>query len=175
MNITVLNGSPRKKGNTEIMVDEFIRGVSETEHQVTKINLAGKKIAGCLGCDYCGSHGGVCVQKDDMADILKVLDETDLLVLASPIYWFDITSQLKAAIDRIYARGSVGFRISQTILLLDSASPDVYDAAIAMYKAAGSYLKWEDKGIITISGMNEKGSMKESPERKKVYELGKSL
>lgn len=60
------------------------KGVEETGNQVELINLAGKKIAGCLGCKYCFSHDGVCVQKDDMAAILEVLDQTDLLVLPLP-------------------------------------------------------------------------------------------
>lgn len=175
MKITILNGSPRVNGNTEIMVDEFIRGAKDSGHEVDKINLAGKSIAGCLGCQYCFAHGGKCVQNDDMAAVLESLDQTDLVVFASPIYWFDITGQLKCAIDRMYARGSVGFHFHKTVLLLDSASDGVYAAAIAQYKATGAYLKWEDKGIITISGMNKKGSMKESPRLQEVYQLACSL
>lgn len=175
MKITILNGSPRVNGNTEIMVDEFIRGAKDSGHEVDKINLAGKKIAGCLGCQYCFAHGGKCVQNDDMAVVLESLDQADLVVFASPIYWFDITGQLKCAIDRMYARGGVGFHFDKTILLLDSASDGVYDAAIAQYKATGAYLKWKDKGIITIPGMEEKGSMKESPKLKEVYQLAYSL
>lgn len=175
MNITILNGSPRIGGNTEIMVDTFINGAKESGHKTTKINLAGKKIAGCLGCKYCFSHEGDCVQKDDMEEILKVLDQSDLVVFASPIYWFDITGQLKCVIDRMYARGKVGFNFNKTILLLDSGADKVYEAAIAQYKAMISYLKWEDKGIIAIPYMNEKGSMKNSPKLSEVYELGKSL
>lgn len=175
MHITILNGSPRKNGNTEIMVDEFLRGAEESGHQVEKMNLAGKKIAGCLGCEYCFSHDGVCVQKDDMAAILEILDRTDLVVFASPIYWFDITGPLKCVIDRMYARGKKGFHFHKTMLMLDSASDGVYDAALAQYKAMTAYLQWEDKGIITISGMTGKGSMKDSPKLKEVYEMGKNL
>lgn len=175
MKITILNGSPRLNGNTEIMVDEFVKGAKVSGHEVDKINLAGKKIAGCLGCKYCFAHGGKCVQNDDMTAVLKSLDQADLVVFASPIYWFDITGQLKCAIDRMYARGSVGFHFDKTILLLDSGADGVYDAAIAQYKATGAYLKWEDKGIITIPGMDEKGSMKKSPKLKEVYQLACSL
>lgn len=175
MKITVLNGSPRKNGNTEIMVNEFARGAKEAGHETEIISLGGKKISGCLGCQYCFSHDGVCVQKDDMAEVLKVLDETDLLVFASPIYWFDITAQLKSAIDRMYARGKIGFHFKKTALLLDSASDHVYDAALAQYKAMCSYLKWESVGEICIPGMAEKGSMSDALALKQVYELGKSL
>jgi multimeric flavodoxin WrbA len=175
MKIAILNGSPRKNGNTEIMVDEFTKGAQESGHEVNKINLAGKQIAGCLGCQYCFAHNGECVQKDDMAEVLSAVDVADLVVFASPVYWFEVTGQLKCAIDRLYARGKVGFHFNKTMLLLDSGSDGVYDAAIAMYRAIASYLHWEDKGILTISGMGTKGSMKDSPKLKEAYELGKSL
>ncbi|MDO5410040.1 MAG: flavodoxin family protein [Lachnospiraceae bacterium] len=175
MKVTILNGSPRKNGNTEIMVNEFAKGAKEAGHETTVINLAGKKVNGCLGCQYCFAHDGVCVQKDDMAEILKVLDETDLVVFASPIYWFDITGQLKCVIDRMYARGKIGFHFNKTALLLDSASDHVYDAALSQYKATCSYLRWESVGEICIPDMEEKGSMRTVPALQKVYELGKSL
>lgn len=175
MKVTIINGSPRVGGNTEIMAREFARGAEEAGNQVELINLAGKKIGGCLGCKYCFSHDGICVQKDDMADILKVLDKTDLLVFASPVYWFDITSQMKSVIDRMYARGMIGFHFKKTALLLDSGADHVYDAALAQYKAMCSYLKWTSIGEICIPDMAEKGSMKEAEKLKEVYELGKSI
>jgi len=175
MKITILNGSPRPGGNTEIMAQAFEKGAREAGHEVTLINLAGKKITGCLGCHYCFAHDGICVQKDDMTDILKVIDETDLLAFASPIYWFDITAQLKAVIDRMYARGKIGFHFKKTALLLDSGSDGVYDAALAQYKAMCSYLRWQSVGEVCIPNMTEKGSMKTSPLLEKAYALGKTV
>ena len=175
MNITILTGSARKGGNTEIMAETFKKGAVEAGHEVTIINTTQKKVAGCLGCKYCFTHQGECVQKDDMADILEVLDKTDVLVFASPIYWFDITGQLKCVIDRMYARGSVGFNFNKTALLLNSGADGVFNAAISQYKAMTSYLKWEDLGIITVPGMTDKGSIKSAPQLQQVYELGKSI
>ena len=175
MKIVILNGSPRANGNTEIMVTEFKRGAEEAGNEVVLINLRGKKISGCLGCEYCFSHDGECVQKDDMPEILKELDQADAVVFASPIYWFDITAQLKSVIDRMYARGKIGFHFNKTALLLDSGSDGVYDAAVAQYKGMTGYLKWTDLGIITIPDMLSKGTMKDSPVLEKVYKLGRSL
>ncbi len=175
MKIVILNGSPRAEGNTEIMAKEFQRGAEEAGNEVTLINLRGKKVTGCLGCEYCFSHDGECVQKDDMPEILKELDTADAVVFASPIYWFDITAQLKSVIDRMYARAKVGFHFHKTALLLDSASDGVYDAAIAQYKSMTGYLRWEDLGIITVPGMSSKGAMKESPAMNKVHCLGFAL
>ena len=168
MNIVVLSGSPRKGANTDTMVDAFAETAREGGHTVEVIRVAGKKIDGCLGCQYCFAHEGACVQKDDMADVLEV-------VFASPIYWFDITAQEKAAIDRLYAFGATGFPFTKTALLLDSHSEGVYDAPIAMYKAACAYCKWDDQGIVTISGMTDRDSMASSPKLDEVRDLARKL
>ena len=175
MNILVLNGSPRKKGNTEIMADAFIKGALEQGHQVEKVNLGHMKIAPCLACEFCFTHNGVCVQKDDMAEILDKVDNADMIVFASPIYWVSISAQLKAAIDRLYARAKKGFNIRYAALLLDSASDGVYRSAVAAYEDTCSYLRWENKGILTVPGMDAKGDMEHSDGVEKAYRLGKSL
>ena len=163
MNIVVLSGSPRKGANTDTMVEAFAETAREGGNTVEVVRVAGKKIAGCLGCQYCFTHEGACVQKADM------------VVFASPIYWFDITAQEKAAIDRLYAFGATGFPFTKTALLLDSHSEGVYDAAIAMYKSTCAYCKWEDQGIVTISGMTERDSMASSPKLEEVRELARKL
>ena len=173
--VLILSGSPRKGGNSDILCDEFARGAQETGNEVEKIRVASKKIAGCLGCQYCFTHEGTCVQKDDMADVIESLKDADMVVFASPIYWFDITAQEKAAIDRLYAFGATGFPFTKTALLLDSHSEGVYDAAIAMYKSTCAYCKWEDQGIVTISGMTERDSMASSPKLEEVRELARKL
>ena len=175
MEILVVCGSQRNGGNTEIMAQAFAQGARESGNSVTVKKLSSLKVAPCLDCEYCFTHGGACIQHDGMAEILEAFDKADMLVIASPIYWFDITAQTKAVIDRLYAREKTGYRQISTALLLDSESDDVYTAAIASYKAIDEYLHWTDRGIITISGMALKGSMNESPELKKVIDLGKSL
>lgn len=154
MNIVVLSGSPRKGANTDTMVEAFAETAREGGNTVEVVRVASKKIAGCLGCQYCFAHEGVCVQKDDMANVIESLKDADMVVFASPIYWFDITAQEKAVIDRLYAFGATGFPFTKTALLLDSHSEGVYDAAIAMYKSTCAYCKWEDQGIVTISAIS---------------------
>lgn len=173
MKVVILNGSPRKGGNTEIMAETFAKAAKK--HEVEILNIASMNIKGCLGCKYCYEHQGECVQKDDMVKVLETLKDADMVVFASPIYWFDITAQLKTVIDRLYACGSTGFHFNKTALLLNAGADHVFDAAIAQYKAMTSYLKWEDQGIITAPNMVEKGKMKECPELEKVKELAEKL
>lgn len=175
MKILIVSGSPRKGGNTDIMAQAFAQGAQSRGHQTAVQSLGGLKIAPCLGCQYCFAHEGQCVQKDDMAGLLQQVDQADMLVFASPIYWFDVSAQMKCFIDRLYARGKTGFRHTKTALLLNSGAPGVYDAAIAQYKATCSYLKWNDMGIVAVGGMKAKGDMAGCPELEKVRSLGASL
>lgn len=175
MKILVLNASPRANGNTQMMAESFSKGAKEAGHDVDLVNLRGKKIGGCLACKYCFSHGGECVRKDDMQPILQKMDLVDMVVFATPIYWFDMSAQLKLVIDRMYAKASVGFRFNKVALLLDAGADHVFDAAIAQYKMTCGYLKWQNMGIITAPNMVQKGSMAQSPALKQAYDLGKSL
>ena len=175
MKIVVINGSTRKNGNTEIMADAFIEGARESGNEAVKINLSETQVAPCLDCQYCFAHDGVCAQKDGMSRIWEAMEEAELVVLASPIYFSGLSAQIVAVIDRLYARCEVGFPCKYSVLLLDSGSLDQYTAAIAQYRDAIDYIKWEDQGIIAISGMEEKGSMKQAPELEAVWELGRSI
>ena len=127
MKITILNGSPRHNGNTQIMADTFAKAAQENGHTATVLNIANLHIRGCMDCKYCYSHEGKCVQDDDMKKVFAELSDTDLLVFASPVYWFDITAQLKTVIDRMYAWGSIGFPFHKTALLLDAGSVQGHD------------------------------------------------
>lgn len=112
-----------------------------------------------------------------MKQIYPVLDEADMVVFASPVYWFSLTAQLKAAIDRFYAFLMKGYNIKCCALLVNAHDSEeaVFDTSISNYTQIYSYAKWENKGIIAIKGMDSKGAMKNAPELKDVYNLGRSL
>lgn len=175
MNILIITGSPRNGGNTDIMAEAFAQGARENGNQVVIKNAGALKVAPCRACEYCFAHDGECVQKDDMTQILAEVDRADMIVFASPVYWFGMSAQIKLVVDRLYARAAKGFHPTQTALLLNAMSKAVFEAAITQYKYINNYLKWTDRGIITISGMNEKGSMKDAPELSSVIELGRSI
>ena len=137
MNIVVLSGSPRKGANTDTMVEAFAETAREAGHTVEVVRVASKKIAGCLGCQYCFTHEGTCVQKDDMANVIESLKGADMVVFASPIYWFDITAQEKAAIDRLYAFGATGFPFTKTALLPFSFTPSAPAKFVYQLTASG--------------------------------------
>lgn len=97
MKILVLNGSPRTNGNTAAMVNAFAKGAKENGHTITVVPVCKKKIAGCLACEYCHTKGaGKCIQQDDMQEVYPVLEEAEMLVVASPIYYFGFSGRFNA-------------------------------------------------------------------------------
>lgn len=86
--VLVLSSSPRKGGNSDILCDEFILGAKESGNDVEKIFLKDKKINYCVACEYCTKNNGICIQKDDMAEILDKMVKADVIVMATPVYFY---------------------------------------------------------------------------------------
>ncbi|MCC8128230.1 MAG: flavodoxin family protein [Clostridiales bacterium] len=172
MRILVLNGSPRLNGNTAAMVNAFAEGAKEAGHQVDVIAVCRKKIAGCLACEYCHTKGNRhCVQQDDMQEVYPLLDEAEMIVLASPVYYHSFSGQLQCAINRIYALDKPQ-KLKKAALLLSSGSDNVYGGAIYEYQNSFlDYLKLEDMGIFTAFG--KQNQSEELLNR--LREFGKSL
>ena len=175
MKILVLNGSPRPHGNTAAMVAAFAKGAQENGHQVDVVNVCQKKIAGCLACEYChkkdSGHESQCVQQDDMQEVYPLLDEAEMIVLASPVYYHSFSGQLQCAINRIYALDKPK-HLKKAALILSSGSDHVYGGAIYEYQNSFlSYLHLEDMGIFTAYDVQN-----QSPEKlEELYQFGKSL
>lgn len=149
MNVLILQGSPRANGNTAWMAEEFRKAADAAGHTVTLVDVAHKKIAGCMACEYChGKGNGACVQKDDMQELYPLLAEAEVLVLASPVYYFTMSAQIQAPIQRIYNMNKPP-KVKKVATLLSSYSPDVYDGAVGEYHGIRSYWGVEDAGIVT--------------------------
>ena len=157
MKILILNGSPRPDGNTAAMVGAYKAGAESAGHSVTVYNVCRMNIKGCLACEYCHTKAfRTCVQKDDMQMIYPALDEADMIVLASPIYYHGFSGQLQCAINRIYAPGYPK-KLRKAALLLSSGDKGVYDGAVFAYRNSFlEYLHLEDMGIFTAAGSENK-------------------
>lgn len=172
MNIMILNGSPRFNGNTSAMVTAFIEGAEENGHKIDVIDVCQKNIAGCLACEYCHKEGkGCCIQKDDMQEIYPLLQEAEMIILASPVYYHSLTGQLQCAINRIYALDKPQ-KLKKAALFLSSGSDDVYDGGIYIYrKSFLEYLKLENMGIFTAFDKQNKAE----ETLKQLKDFGKSI
>lgn len=177
MKILVWNGSPRKNGNTARLISAFAEGAGDAGHEVTVEQVAGRNIRGCLACEYChDKQPGKCVQQDDMQELYRRLKEADMLVLASPIYYYTMTGQMISALNRTYALGRLT-RIKKTALILCSASPNMYDAAIRQYQGVIGWWGAKDTGIFTIQGIEHSHALENTTDGQLegLYRFGKSL
>ena len=102
MNILILSGSPRRGGNTELLVEAFVKGASQ-KHHVEVVSVHDYKVNPCMGCNACfKNENNACIQKDDMCLIYDKMAVADMLVIASPVYFYGLSAQLKAVIDRFH-------------------------------------------------------------------------
>jgi multimeric flavodoxin WrbA len=171
MNILILQGSPRANGNTAWMADEYKKAAEAAGHDVKLVNVAKKKIAGCLACEYChGKGNGACIQQDDMQELYPLMAEAEVLVLAAPIYYFTLCAQIQAPIQRMYCVNAPA-KLKKMALLMSSYSPGVYDGAKAEYRDICNYWNVKDSGIVTA----KVDEQKTDAIKQKIQELVKNL
>ena len=170
----ILEGSPRRNGNSAILSGEFARGAKEAGYSVEKVQIAGKKIAGCLGCDACYRNGGICVQKDDMMEIRDKMLASDVIVLASPIYFYSMTAQMKAVIDRTYAfyqqLSGKTFYFIITCGAPDAAFTETMLAALRGFTCCIPNAK--EGGYVLGTGAMEAGEIRGTAAMTEAYQLG---
>lgn len=162
MKIVILNGSPRKDGNTTFMVKNFVDAIDQSKHEVSIVECAHKKVSGCLACEYCHTKGnGKCIQQDEMQEIIPLLENAEMLVLASPVYYLTMSAQLQAVLQRTYCMMKPP-KLKKMALLLSSHSPEVYDAILAQYHAIAGFWGVEDCFSITaFEGENKSENLKQ--------------
>ncbi len=177
--ILILNGSPRKAGNTSALTAAFTQGALKAGHQATEFFLDRLKIGGCKGCfGGTGNPDSPCVQKDDMDKIYPVYQQADIVVLASPLYYWTVSGQLKTAFDRLFAVTELDpqYRAPQKscVLIMASKYPE-FEESEYWYERLAKHLGWQSVGKILCSGVLNLGDIKGRPELDKARELGASL
>ena len=176
MNILIISGSPRKGGNTDLLVDAFARGAAE-HHQVEIVSVRDYKVNPCLGCNACFKTNGICAQKDDMPVIYEKMSQADMLVIASPVYFYGLSAQLKAVIDRFHNPIRDTFHVKKMALLLVGAAslPELFDAILTEYNLCLKFFKIEDAGKVLVRGVKDKGDIKGTRFLDDAYQLGISI
>jgi len=175
--ILVVTGSPRKKGNTDLLAAAFIEGAESAGNEVYRFDAGRAHIHGCLDCKFCFSNGGQCRQNDDMQQAYPHLHECDVLVLASPIYWFTFSTQIKAFIDRMFCSVGKPFAVKSAVLLTvqEDKDPTIADNAANTYKTMTDFVKWENLGIISVPDVNNIGDIAGNPKLDEARALGASI
>lgn len=177
MKITVLMGSPNARGSTSILADSFRMGATETGHEVEVIDVAYEDVASCTGCVSCGYEGD-CVQLDGMGAIREKILSSDMLVFATPLYYYGMTAQLKTVIDRFCAfNSSLSRRRMRSALLAVAWNADdwTFDALVAHYRTLVRYLSFDDAGMVLGHGCGTPSMTRASRYPDEAYRLGASL
>lgn len=174
--VLILSGSPRKGGNSDILCDEFMKGAEESGNTVEKIRVAEKKIGYCRGCYAC-KRTGICAIKDDMAEILQKMIDADVIVLASPVYFYSIDAQLKAVIDRTVARWlEVKNKEFYYIMTAADGEKESLETTLACFRGYADCVEGaKEIGVIYGTGVYEKGEVKATKAMKEAYEIGLKL
>lgn len=175
--VLVLSGSPRKGGNSDLLCDEFVKGAKESGNEVEKIFIRNKKIGYCNACYYCKNSGGKCAIKDDMSEILDKIQSSDVIVMASPVYFYSIDAQMKALIDRCVARWTeIENKEFYYIMTAAEESDTVMDCTLECFRGLALCLDGSrEMGVIYGKGVYEAGEIKNMPAMKEAYEMGKNV
>ena len=180
--ILILNGSPRPKGNTAVLAEQLAAGAREGGGESETIVLHDLEIQPCDACDYCQNKGNGCVISDDMQDIYPKLLSSDAVVIATPVYWYSLTAQMKLCLDRWYALESGNdFELKgKTLsLLMPYGDADLYSSGgitvIHTLEGICRYVGMNFEGIVHGSAMDIGDAEKNSGLMKQSYQLGKTL
>lgn len=173
--VLILSASPRRGGNSDTLCDEFLRGAREAGHEAEKIFLADRKIGYCRGCGVCNTTHR-CVQRDDMAEILEKMVAADVIVFATPIYFYTMDAQMKTLIDRSVPRYTeIADKDFYFILTAaDTSSASLQRAMEAFRGFTEDCLPGaKEKGVVYGTGLWQIGDVKGSPALAEAYEMGR--
>ena len=177
MKVTVITGSPHKKGTSALLADEFIRGAQEAGWETFRFDAAFEQVAPCLGCDRCGIGTAPCVQKDAMQKLMPELLTSQAVALVTPLYYFGFSAQIKRVIDRFYACNYKLTGNKQVFLLATAYDQNDWtmEALVTHYQTLARYLRWKDSGIVLAVGCGVRADIERSKFPRAAYELGRTL
>ena len=178
MKILVIESSPHANGASNTLAGEFMRGAREAGHEVEVFDCAHADIRPCRGCNACGM-AGTCVQKDDMTLMLRdKLMSCDMAVFVTPLYYYNVSSQLKHVIDRFYSfTGELTARRLKTAFIVAAWDDNDWTMEVVetYYKTLCRYMSFRDQGAVYGTGCGSAAMTRRSAHMREAYELGRSL
>lgn len=176
-NVLIISSSPRANSTTDIICNAVAEGARNSGHRVVKFNIAGMSIENCKACEVCHSGNSGCCLNDDMEKTLAEYAEADVLVLATPVYFWNMSGLLKNWIDRTYSIYRKQ-KIKKTVLIAASAgnNPAMFEPIISGYKGYVACMRGpKDCGILTFSGEFNTKNEKSKEILNKAYEIGEKF
>jgi len=175
--VLILSASPRRGGNSDLLCDEFMQGAKDAGHSVEKIFLKDRKINYCTGCGTCIGKDKPCPQKDDMAKVLDNMVAADVIVMATPVYFYTMNGQMKTLIDRTCSRYTeIKGRDFYFIMTAADADKEAMDGTVDSFRRFLSCLTDpKEKGFIYGTGVWNMNEVKGKPAMKEAFEMGKNV
>jgi multimeric flavodoxin WrbA len=175
--ILVITGSPRKNGNSTLLANAFIEGAETAGNEVMLFEAGNAEIKGCTACNTCFTKGTACSFEDDFnRKLVPMLENADMIVFSTPLYWATFSAQLKLAIDKLCAFdfGKKELKIKEAILMVCGATSDMADfkGIIETYEIILKYESWENRGILIVPNVNEIGDIKSTDWLEKAKNMG---
>jgi multimeric flavodoxin WrbA len=164
MKVLGLVGSPRRGGNTDLLVDTVLEGAAKNKHSTEKVYLYGVDIAPCIDCRACKKGNLQCVLKDGMQALYPKLEEADVIVFGTPLYWYGPSAKMKLLLDRLRPYiASKKLRGKRAVLLVPSEEgADACSHVVGMFNLSFGYLEMQITGVL-LPKASEKGEVKQQP------------
>ncbi|MEI0490665.1 flavodoxin family protein [Brachyspira pulli] len=172
--VLIISSSPRRGGNSDLLCDEFLKGAKEAGHDAEKIFLKDKKINYCEDCGTCYKNNKPCVQKDDMKEILDKMLEADVIVMATPVYFYTMNAQMKTFIDRCVTK-YLEIKNKDFYFIATAATEDEKEMVRTIDGFRGFLDCLEDvreKGVILAHSVWNKEEVKDKKYMQDAYNLG---
>lgn len=164
--ILVLTGSARPKGNSDLLADAFVRGARAAGHTVNVFHSGRTPMRACLHCEQCWRTGKPCVLEDSFSTFWPLLEQAEMLVFCSPLYWYNFSGHIKCAMDRMYPYSRKNrlrdMKVKEAMLLMcgESLFPRSFAGAAEAYRQMLGLKHWTDRGRLFVTGVHELGDMK---------------
>lgn len=171
--VLILSSSPRKNGNSDTLCHNFASGAKDSGNEVMEIFINDKNINYCKACAYCEKHNGVCTIKDDMVDIIKEIFASDVIVFASPVYFYSLSGQMKTLIDRLVtAYRLITNKEVYYIFAAGDKNPNFKIIELCMRGLVSCFAGSKVMGMIQASGVRKKGEVSYTEYLNEAYKMG---
>lgn len=178
-NILIITGSSRRQGNSDLLAEAFAKGAREAGHIVNIFKSGQDRMSGCLYCDACWSKGKPCVIDDNFDKLWPMLEEAELLVFCSPLYWYAYSGHIKAAMDRMYAYSRKNrkrdLKVKEAMLLMcgESWFKRSFNGPSESFRQMLGFKGWKDRGRLFVTSVHEKGEIAGNSALKMTEKMGR--